>query len=475
MDRKAGIAFGTDGWRDVIGFGFHAGNLSRVSRAYAEHLTAEGADLVVIGWDTRFNGALFARFVAEIMSASGLDVLVSESPLPTPALSFAVRHHGAGGGVMLTASHNPPEYQGFKIKGPYGGTATTEIYRSVASRLGTGTTADAPIEVRGRGAIGPLRIRTAYFDALASLVDVNALRGLDGAIVHDAMGGAGAGWLAGFVAHVGLGLRVSTLRDRPDPYFYGVNPEPLPANLAPTMKRMRRSDAHFATATDGDGDRLGIVLPGGEFFNSHQIFAVLLDLMSARGATGEVVKTFTVSRVIERLAASRGLTVRETPVGFKHIVDAFLAGNVLIGGEESGGIGVAGHIPERDGVANSLLLLEAMARRGASLAEIFADIEREVGWRHAYERLDLELAGDGRKEALMADLAHPPASFAGRGVASVELLDGIKLNLEDDAWLLFRASGTEPVLRIYCEAASTTEVRRILGEAERFARGDASA
>ena len=477
MPQRGGIAFGTDGWRDIIGFGFTADNLARATRAYASLLLDEDAELVVVGHDARFLGPRFARLVADVLADEGLDVALAEGPIPTPVVSFAVRHLAAAGGVMLTASHNPPAYQGFKLKGPYGGTATTAIYRSVSERVAPASErADVGHGARRRGArlrgtIAPLDIRDAYYGALARLVDVAALAGLDGRVVHDAMGGAAGGWLDGFMVHAGLHVRVAPVRAAPDPTFGGVNPEPIPANLGPTVARMRDDAALFATATDGDGDRLGVVLPGGAYFDSHQIFAVLLDLMDARGEAGRVVKTFTVSRIIERLAVARGHSVVETPVGFKHIVDAFLEGGVLIGGEESGGIGVAGHIPERDGIANSLLLLEAIARRGAPLGEIFVDLERETGWRHAYDRRDLHLAPE-HKEHVLELLRDPPARMAGRAVLSVERLDGVKLNLEDQAWLLFRASGTEPVLRIYCEAATQAGVNDILDLAERLISGE---
>ena len=474
MPESGSIVFGTDGWRAIVGFGFTADNVVRAARAYAGVLRDDGAELVVVGHDTRFLGDRFARLVAETLAAEGLQVALAQGPLPTPVLSFAVKHLGAGGGVMLTASHNPPAYQGFKIKGPYGGSATSEIYRGVAERLalakadGSGTRRATSV---ASGSIEPLDVRAAYFDALVRLVDVAALSGLEGTLVHDAMGGASGGWLEGFMDHAGLGIRVEPVRGVPDPLFHGVNPEPLPPNLGPTIERMARGDALLAVATDGDGDRVGAVLPGGVWFDPHQVFAVLFDLVHARGQRGRVVKTFTVSRVIERLAAARGVPVHETPVGFKHIVDAFLEGNVSIGGEESGGIGVAGHLPERDGVANALLLLEAMARRQAPLSDIFAELEAEAGWRHAYDRRDLHL-DPARREQLTRTLEDPPKVVAGRAVSSVERLDGVKLNLEGQAWLLFRASGTEPVLRIYCEAPSLAEVQEILGAAGRVATGE---
>jgi phosphomannomutase len=405
--------------------------------------------------------------VAGVLGAHGLEVLCSEGPVPTPALSFAVVHHGAAGGVMLTASHNPPQYQGFKLKGPYGGTATEAIYRDVARRVAALT----PGDVRGGGGAARVQrfdIRDAYYGALAELVDVERLRSLRGTVVHDAMGGAAGGWLRGFAERYGLPLRVEDLRGAPHPLFYGVDPEPIARNLALTRERMLRGDALFAVATDGDGDRLGLVLPDGTFFNSHQIFAVLLDALAGRGVPGRVVKTFTVSRIVERLAELRGRRVVEVPVGFKYIVDAMLEGDVLIGGEESGGIGVAGHLPERDGVANALLLLEAMAASGMDPGARFAELERETLWRHAYRRVDVRLKGTALKDAVMAALGTPPAAVAGRAVTSTERRDGVKLNLEGDAWLLFRPSGTEPVLRLYCEAPDAEAVDAVLQGARNY-------
>lgn len=462
------LVFGTDGWRDIIGERFTYANVARAAQAYADYLNDQGTPSALVGYDTRFSGSRFARRVAEVLAANGVTVQLSADYLPTPALSFAVKHLGVGGGVMLTASHNPPPYNGFKLKGPYGGGATDRNYKAVSAR----TAEIGPEDVRAfdpkTHEVETFDIREAYYEALAKLVDIDLLRTFTGSLVHDAMGGAGAGWLTGFVEYAGLPLTLEPLRGEANPMFYGVNPEPIGPNLALTMDVMRSSEAIFATATDGDGDRLGLVLPGGAFFNSHQIYAVLLSVLFEKGLRGQVVKTFTTSRLVERLAERRGLEVLETPVGFKYIVDAMLAGDVLIGGEESGGIGVLGHIPERDGLANSLLMLEAVIRSGKSVAEIFAGLEAEAEWRHAYDRIDLHLSGNALKDAVLNALKNPPATFAGRIVESVETLDGVKFNLSNKAWLLFRASGTEPVLRIYSEAQSEDEVREILGAARRF-------
>lgn len=461
------LEFGTDGWRDIIAERFTYRNVARCAQAYAEHLAEAGQSSVVVGYDTRFAGEHFARLAAEVMAANGLSVLLSATYVPTPALSFAVAHHRAGGGMMLTASHNPPQYNGLKLKGPYGGTATDDIYRDVARRV-QDIGDDRVRHAGGSGSVEVVDMRPAYYQALMELVDIDALGSLRGTLVHDSMGGAAGGWLSGFVRYAGLQVRVEQLRKRPDPLFHGVNPEPLPPNLALTIARAQEGDLLFAAATDGDGDRLGLVLPGGKFFNSHQIFAVLLDLMGRRGQRGAVVKTFTVSRLIERLALSRGLEVVETSVGFKHVVERMLAEDVLIGGEESGGIGVAGHIPERDGIANTLLIMEALVGAGVGLEQLFDSLEREADWRHAYDRADLHLRNSSDGEAVLAALVDPPATVAGRRVSSVETRDGVKLNLDDDAWLLFRASGTEPLLRIYVEAATDEDVGVLLAEAKRF-------
>jgi phosphomannomutase len=472
---KDTLVFGTDGWRDVIGDKFTARNLERAAQAYADYLRSQGALLALVGYDTRFNGSMFAEVTAKVLAANGLDVQLAPSYLPTPMLSFATKHLAAGGAVMLTASHNPPPYLGFKLKGPYGGTATSDIYKAVDKR--TQALDDSHVQRfdANKHHYEPLNAKDAYFDALAKLVDIDALRQLTGRFVYDAMGGAGCGYLADFFERYDIGLELTPLRNTADPMFYGVNPEPLPQNLASTMAYManKGKDALFAAVTDGDADRIGAVLPGGAFFNSHQIFAVLLDMLSQKGLSGSVVKTVTTSRIIERLANKRGLEVVETPVGFKYIVDEMLQGDVLIGGEESGGIGVHGHIPERDGLANTLLLLECVAKTGKGLAKLFSDIEQETGWRHAYDRLDLHLSGNGLKNAVLESLESPPENIANREVISVERRDGVKLNLSDNAWVLFRASGTEPVLRIYCEAASSAEVDTILEAANAFVQAHA--
>jgi alpha-D-glucose phosphate-specific phosphoglucomutase len=464
------LTFGTDGWRDVIAEKFTFENVARAAQAYADYLLSKNQMSVLVGHDTRFLGEQFARHAAEVLAANGLRVLLSKGYIPTPALSYGVKHHSAGGGIMLTASHNPPIFHGFKLKGPYGGTATPDIYKAVSERVNHIQSDEIKRFDAKKHRVETFDIQKAYYDFLKGQIDLNAIQSLEVPIYHEAVGGAGTLWLSDFFEYIGLPQTVTNFHSEPHPLFYGVNPEPLPQNLGYAISKMANEKEGIVICSDGDADRIGVVLPGGKFFNSHQIFAVLIDHLKRKGLQGRVVKTFTVSRVIERLAKLRNLEVTETPVGFKYLVDAMLEGNVLIGGEESGGIGIQGHIPERDSFLNGLLLLETMATTGKTLDTLFADIEKEVGWQHAYDRLDLHLSGNALKDAVINALKDPPKEFAGRGLESVERLDGVKMNLSGNAWLMFRASGTEPVLRIYCEAATPDEVQRILNAAREFVK-----
>lgn len=478
------LRFGTDGWRDRIGERFTTANVRRAAQATADHLRERGGTRVAVAHDPRFGGPMFARAAAETLAANGLEVLLAEGPLPTPVLSFAVAHLGLDAGVMLTASHNPPAWNGFKLKGSYGGTATDAVYRDVAARaerIGPDAVAVGLPDAR----FDALDVREAYFDHLAELLDLDALRGVAGTVVHDAMGGAAAGWLAGFARHAGLALRVEGVRDVPDALFRGGPPEPVPRLMGPLLKRMEAGDALLGIATDGDGDRVAAALPGGRALNPHEVFALLLDRRARAGGRGRVVKTVTVARLVERIAAARGLEVTETPVGFKWLVEELRAGDVLIAGEESGGIGVPEHLPERDAILNGWLLIEAWATAperaaqardvesgpaGGPLAARLAALEREAGWRHHYDRRDLDLGDDAAQARAVAALDEDPDRFADRDVTSVERRDGVKLNLAGKAWLLVRASGTEPVLRLYAEAQSKGEVDALLDGAEWFVR-----
>jgi phosphomannomutase len=457
------IKFGTDGWRDIIAENFTVANVQRVAQAHAQSLKKQAATKVVIGFDTRFASQRFANATAEVFAANGLEVLLCSSFAPTPAVSFAVVHHQASSGVMITASHNPPEYNGYKIKGSYGGSATPAIVQAIEAEL----TQVEPIPTFDpkKHHIRIIDPKPDYFAGIAKALNLELLRQYQGILYHDAMGGAGAGYIKDFATWANLPLEVREVRGQPHPLFWGSNPEPIDKNLEPLMQALRsESGLVFGTATDGDADRVGAVLPGGVFMNSHQIFCVLTQHLYQKGLRGLVVKTVSGTQLIDKLCAARGLDLLETPIGFKYITDAMLESDVLIGGEESGGLASVGHIPERDGIFNSLLLLEAVASKQTSLAQQFATLETELGLKHAYDRVDLHLpkvVTRAELEAAVGGLEH----FAGRRVLHKNQKDGIKLQLEGQVWMLFRPSGTEPVLRLYCEAPDEQTVRQTLNAA----------
>lgn len=444
----------------MIGDEYTFENVGRVTQAYATYLREQNAKRVVVGYDTRFMAGKFALYAAQVLAANGLEAHLSKSYLPTPALSYAVKHLEADGGVMITASQNPPEYLGLTLKGPYGGSATPAVVAEVEERLGSEVRTDPAAK------IPTFDIRKPYYDFLTRQLDVEALRGYEDPMYHDSMGGAGAGWLAGFVKHAGLRLELRELHAVPDPMFYGVNPEPIPQNQFAIMTVLKAEESRtFAAVTNGDAGGTGAVLAGGTNFNSHQIFAVLLAHLHRKGLTGKVVQAVSVSRLIERLAQGRGLELLTTPVGFEHITDAMLQGGVLIGGEESGSISVAGHLPEPDGIYNALLLLESVVTSGKSLGEQFAELEAETAFRHCYNRLDLHLASVDRIQEVLRRVS-TPQTIAGQSVVSLDTLDGVKWNFEDGGWLLFRPSGTEPLLRLYAEAQDETTLKALLKEAK---------
>jgi phosphomannomutase len=465
------IRFGTDGWRALIAEEFTFENVSRVAQAHAQAVRKSGGAKVIVGYDSRFASDRFALRAAQVMQAFGLEVKLTDEITPTPALSYAVRNLQADSGVMITASHNPSSYNGYKIKGSYGGSATPELVATVEAEFASLETPQwnshttAPI----------FSAKTMYFEQLARVVDIEVLRSYKGKLFFDAMGGAGAGWLQDFANWADLPFKIVPIRHPAHPLFYDANPEPIDKNLEPLMEMLRQEkDTVFGVATDGDADRVGAVTAGGSFFNSHQIFTVLMTHLARKGLRGRVVKTVSTSSMVDLLAQKYNLELIETPVGFKYITNAFLEGErdsrqaVLIGGEESGGLAVMGHVPERDGLLNSLLLLESVITTGQSLDQQFKSFERELGVTHAYDRIDLELEPSFDKQAFMTRVldAQP---IAGRQVKRVVTLDGVKWVFENFGSLMFRASGTEPMLRIYCEAENTSEVQKILSAAQDLA------
>lgn len=501
--RNPDIRFGTDGWRAIIADEFTFANVSRLSRAYARWLSANraapgpsgGRARVLIGFDTRFLSDAFAARAAAELAGAGHEVLLAPGPVPTPAVSWAVRHEGLDGGLIVTASHNPPMYNGIKLKDRHGGPLLSDGTAGVESRLkalparggdpaaplpGAGPLPDAaplpdtapppaaaPLPTGGpvTGAPGEYDPRPGYMDSLEDFVDMERIAAAGISVAVDVMHGSAAGCLVELLGR--HRIKVVELRSRPDPLFGGMNPEPIAANLGPLLAAVGGGRARVGLATDGDGDRVAAVDPAAGFIGGQQIFPLLLQhLVEVRGWEGKVVKTFAGSRMVERLARRYGLPYEETPIGFKHVCRRALAGDVLIGGEESGGIGVMAHMPERDGMLCALLLLEIIAVRNRSLAEQLDLIAEQVG-RHFFHREDLMLTP---RRAAAADelLADPPLEMAGRRVTRIDTLDGVKLHLGGEGWVLFRRSGTEPLLRIYAEMGSPEAVREVLGDALRL-------
>lgn len=465
------IRFGTDGWRGVIARDFTFENLSLVAQATMEYLIREKMDDrgIVIGYDRRFLSREFARHVATIAAGNGVRVSLADRVTPTPALSWSVRDRNAAAGVMITASHNPPEYNGFKIKESFGGSArpsTTAIVEGIVrENLSAGRpVASLPFDegVR-RGIITLFDPLPSYLDQLRRFVDMDAIRRAGLSIAVDPMHGAGSG-----IFPLLLG-GVTEIHAEENPGFRGISPEPTPDTLQELGELVRTGGYRVGLALDGDADRIGAVDEKGEFFSSHMIFTLILrHLVERRAMRGGVVKTVSTTRMIDCLAGKYVLPLYETPIGFKHICEQMLEKDILMGGEESGGLGVTRHLPERDGLLLGLLLLETIAFTGKGVRAQLDDIMDEIG-RFSYRRIDLTI-DQRRKDALIATLsASLPETVAGMPVVSTNSADGFKFIFSDGSWLLIRPSGTEPVLRLYAEAPTTGQVDRLLGAARDLA------
>lgn len=464
------IKFGTDGWRAVIAREYTFANVERVAQAYADFLHAESANdpapLVVVGYDRRFLSESFAQRAAEVLSGNGFSVSLFNEATPTPVVSWAVKDLKARGGVVITASHNPAEYNGFKIKAAWGGSASPETTTSVEKLV------DAQPAKRGELSANSAELLASAVDSyrrqIAKYVDLDRLRQAEGKVIVDPMHGSAGTWVEGFLA--GGRLQVETIRSWRDAFFGGINPEPIDMNLGALKERVASRGAMVGLATDGDADRVGAVNERGETMTMHDVVPIiLLHLVRHRKMSGGVVRTFSQSVLLKRIAEANGLKLYESPIGFKYIADLMLKDDILIGAEESGGIGVKDHIPERDGILNSLLFLEAIIAAGKKPTEMLRAIHEEFGEFH-FRRRDLRVEpAVGQK--LVNELAQqPPSSLAGNKVIGVETTDGTKLLFADESWLLFRQSGTEAMLRVYAEATSVENANVLLSAGEALTR-----
>jgi len=458
------IRFGTDGWRGIMGEDFTEARAAVVVQAAADAWAGEADEdrPLVVGYDTRLNSRAVADLAAGILAANGRRVLLADRPVPTPLVSFAVTALGAQGGLVVTASHNPARFNGIKLKGAFGGSASPQFTATVEALIGRSSPRRAALG--GRAQVERVDLLPPYLERIRSrvLADRRPPRPLR--IVADALHGATDGLLRALVPPAWGQVRV--LHEAPDPSFGGLHPEPIPPHIEGLARAVRETGADVGVAMDGDGDRLGVVAPDGRFVTPHEVLALVLrHLVEARGWRGEVVKGFAVGVQVDRVCAARGLPLHVTPIGFKHIAALMQSRDILIGGEESGGMGFRDHLPERDALLSALFVLEAMVASGAALDDLLRGLEAEAG-PAVYRRRDCDLDPDlGRRLVARLDAA-PPARLGSRRVVRAEDLDGRKYWLDDGAWVLIRPSGTEPLLRIYVEAPTAAEVDELIAAAE---------
>lgn len=480
------IHFGTDGWRAVISDTFTFNNLRLVTQAIADAVATDGwlngagnglspdPRVMVVGFDTRFLSDRYAAEAARVLAANGFTVHLAQADAPTPAISYAVRHLNAIGGIMITASHNAPRYNGVKLKAAFGGSASPEQCRKVEVYLN-----DNEAQARGPNLMEFEQARQlkliqrfnpipAYTEHLRRLIDFDLIAENPQRIVVDSMYGSGRGVIRSILQ--GTGCEVFEIRGEMNPGFGGVHPEPISRYLGALAGAIATGAGSFGLATDGDADRIGAMDERGNFVDPHKIMALALRyLVRKRGWQGSVVRTVSTTRMIDRLARKYELPLHETPVGFNHIADYMLKEEVLIGGEESGGISFKGHIPEGDGILMGLLIVEMVADSGGSLVDLVDDLLAEVGPAF-YERRDLRLKHPVAKDKMTARLQNEaPAQIGGEQIIEISTRDGVKYILSDDSWLLIRPSGTEPVLRVYAEGRSMDMVKELLRYGEEVA------
>ncbi len=468
------VKFGTDGWRAVIADDYTVENLRRVAQATARYfLGLKRRDRrILVGYDRRFLSEYYAARTAEVLCGNGLPVLFSRAATPTPALSWGIRHFRTAGAVVITSSHNPSEYNGFKIKSDFGGSALPETTHKIETLLDRSRPRILPeAEARSRGLLRDIDLDAAYLDKITSYVDLHAIRSYPQTVVYDAMFGSGGGYLEralNWKRREPLRCRVIPLHAQRDPLFGGLFPEPIAANLGELMTTVRRHRARLGLAVDGDADRVGLVDDRGRYVTSHKILALLLrHFVRNRGERGPVAKTISGTFLIDRMCRDYGLPLRETPVGFKHLGELILKRNYMLGGEESGGMGFHHYLPERDGVLACLLLLEMTAKERRTVSSLIAELTRRFGPFH-YQRLDAKFPLARRKDLLLGLGLKPPLVLDGADVREVVDFDGVKFILADGSWLLIRPSGTEPLVRIYAESPQRERVARLLAEGKKI-------
>jgi phosphomannomutase len=464
------IKFGTDGWRGIIADDYTFENVRRVAGAIAAYVLKkeEPKKGIVIGYDTRFGSRRFAQASAEVIAQAGIPVKIANDYTPTPALSYAVKTQGAAGGVMITSSHNPWSWNGVKFKATYGGSATPGIIGQIEAEVRAGSMP------KGTPAkIEEADLKTPYVAAITKFADVDKIARANFKFAIDCMYGSGRNVLAEIFA--ARGVQHVQIRSEVNPLFPGINPEPIQPHVQALQDTVVKEKCHAGFATDGDADRIGAAAEDGSFVDSHKIYSILLQwLLKTKDWPGDVVRAFNTTRMLDRIAAKHGRKLIECGIGFKYICDLMMERQILIGGEESGGIGLQRHLPERDGILNALLLANVMADEGKSLGQLVASLQSEYG-PHFYARRDLHIPNDVKNAAIARAGSNDTIRLGRYKILRKENLDGIKFYLDTpikdqgaEAWLLLRSSGTEPLMRIYSEASSPELVQELLEEAVAF-------
>jgi phosphomannomutase len=473
------IKFGTDGWRGVIADDYTFENVRRVAGAIAAYVLKDEnpACCIVIGYDTRFGSRLFAEATAEVIAGAGIPVKLANDYTPTPALSYAVKNLKAAGGVMITSSHNPWNWNGVKFKATYGGSATPSIIAKLEANVRAGAMP------KGKPAkIEETDFKPAYVEAITRFADLDKIARTGFKFAIDCMYGAGRNVLSDIFKS--CGIQHVQIRSEVNPLFPGINPEPIEPHVRQLQDTVVKEKCHAGFVTDGDADRIGAAAEDGSFVDSHKIYSILLQwLVTRKDWPGDVVRAFNTTRMLDRIAARHGRKLIECGIGFKYICDLMMdeARQILVGGEESGGIGIQRHLPERDGLLNSLLLANVMADEGKSLGQLVAALQHEYG-PHFYARRDLHVPNDVKESAIARAADHATQMLGRYKILRKDNLDGIKFYLDTpirdkgaEAWLLLRSSGTEPLMRIYSEASSPELVKELLEEAVSFVHAKAPA
>jgi phosphomannomutase len=480
----APIKFGTDGWRGVIADDFTFANVRIAAAAIAAYVHSRKGSAdedpskgICIGYDTRFFSKQFAQACAEVVAATGIPVMLANAVTPTPALSWGVRERGAAGGIMITSSHNPAQWNGVKYKAWYGGSGKPSIISAIESNLGKPVPAPAQPAL-----ITEVDFLPTYLRALDAFADLDLIAKSGMKFCIDSMYGAGGTILADIFTRIGVAH--AQIRSNPDPLFPGINPEPIEPNIRALGEATVANQCQAGLCTDGDADRIGATDENGNFVDPHKIYSVLLSwVLKYKGWPGAVTRAFNTTKMLDRICKKDNRELIEHGIGFKFVCDYMLEREIVMGGEESGGIGFQRHLPERDGLLNALLIANVMAQENKTLGQLVADLQAEFG-EHQYGRIDLHISDDIKNAAITRAKALKPGdkAFAGMAILKQETMDGVKFYLDNpeaktkpnaaETWLLLRASGTEPLMRIYAESCSKESVAKLLESARKFALSD---